>query len=91
MTGITIDNKKSLIDAGENKVLRLAEKGAVRIGNGHYLSGGQRVEIAPKPEYAGCLRFNEETSMLEIATATEWKPLGGQITTDDTIIWALII
>lgn len=91
MTGITIDNKQSLIDAGDNKVLKLAEKGAVKIGNGHYLSGNASIEIAPKAEYEGCLRYNNETHMLEIATATEWKPLGGQLTTDDTIIWALII
>jgi len=91
MTGITIDNKKSLIDAGENKILKLADKGAVKIGNGHYLSGNQSIEIAPKAEYEGCLRYNDDKHQLEIATATEWKPLGGQITVDDTIIWSLII
>lgn len=91
MTGITIDNKNSLIDAGTNRVVRLANKGAVRIGNGHYLSGNKSIEIAPKAEYEGCIRYNNETQTLEVATATEWKPLGGQLTTDDTIIWGLIL
>jgi hypothetical protein len=90
MTGITIDNKQSLIDAGDNRIVKLADKGAVRIGNGHYLSGTRSIEIAPKPEYEGCLRYNSETQTLEIATASEWKPLGGQLTTDDTMIWGMI-
>lgn len=90
MTGLTIDNKKSLIDAGSNKIVRVADKGAVKIGNGHYLSGGQDVEIAPKSEYEGCIRYNEDKHMLELATNSEWKPLGGQLSTDDTMIWGMI-
>jgi len=86
-----INNKLPLIDVGDNRIVKLANKGAVRIGNGHYLSGTKSIEIAPKAEYEGCLCYNSEAQKLEIANASKWKPLGGQLTTNDTMIWNIIL
>jgi len=90
MTGITINNVNSEIDAGDNKVLNLASKGAVKVGDGTYLTGNTITEIAPKAEYEGCLRYNENTQTLEICTKTAWIPLGGDLHLDNSIVWGMI-
>jgi len=90
MTGITIDNVNSHIDAGDNRVLKLAEKGAVKIGDGTYLSGNTTLEIAPKTEYEGCIRYNEARQVLQICTKTGWVDLGGDLHLDKSIIWGMI-
>lgn len=90
MAGINIDHKKGRIESTDDKILKLAEKGAVKIGNGKYLSNNASIEITPRPEYAGCIRYNEDTKTLELCTGYMWKPLGGDLLLNDSIVWGMI-
>lgn len=90
MAGINIDHKNGKITAADDKIIQLADKGAVKIGNGKYLANNASIEITPRPEYTGCIRYNEDNKSLELCTGYEWKPLGGDLLVNDSIIWGLL-
>lgn len=90
MTGININHNESRISANDDNILRLADKGAVKIGNGKYLADNENIEIAPSNTYEGCIRYNEEDKCLELCNGYNWIPLGGTLLVDDSIIWGMI-
>lgn len=90
MTNINIDHKNCLISADSDNILKLADKGAIKIGNGTYLAENELIEISPNKKYEGCIRYNAELSALEYCNGREWIALGGTLLVDDSIIWGMI-
>lgn len=91
MAAVNIDHKNGIIYAENDGLLKITEKGAIKLGNGIYLDeGGNTVDIEPREEYKGALRYNEELGLLQYCDGYSWRNVNGEYKQTSQIIWSLL-
>ena len=91
MASINIDHKNGLISTETDNILYLANKGAIKIGDGTYLDElGNSQEIQINEHYIGVMRYNVDGGCLQICDGKKWKDVLGQYKQTSNIVWSLL-
>lgn len=91
MTSINIDHNKGIISTESDSILYIADKGAVKIGDGTYLDElGNSREIEARKDYIGAMRYNKDRGCLQICDGTKWKDVLGHYKQTSNIVWSLL-
>lgn len=86
MTSINIDNKNGIIFTDEDKIVKIADKGALQLGSGEYLDETN----SSLKNYEGAIRYNKERKCLQVCDGTTWRDVKGEYKQTSHIIWSLI-
>ena len=90
MSAINLNHKEGIIYTEDDKILQITENGAVRIGDGSYLSELNNPDSDEAEEsYKGVIRFNKNTGTLQYCDGFTWKDFSVGIDNTSGIIWAL--
>lgn len=87
MTSINIDNKNGIILTDEDKIVKIADKGALQLGSGEYLSENNDISLE---NYEGALRYNKERKCLQVCDGSVWRDVKGEYKQTSHIIWSLL-
>jgi len=90
MGAININHNNGSIVTDEDLILQITENGAVKIGDGTYLSEmGNPQTIGIDQTYEGAIKYNKNTGTIQYCDGKSWKDFSYGVEETPGIIWAI--